>query len=303
MSTAAPVIIEAAINGGTQKSRNPNVPRSVDEIVDDALRAFEGGAAIVHNHNDNAVLAGASDGAHDPEPYIAAWRRVLAQRPDAILYPTMGGGGPHTTVERRYSHVEALAAAGVLGMGLVDPGSVNLGGSRDGVPAPTDAVYVNSFADVHYMFDTCTRLGLGPSISIFEPGFLRTALAYHRAGRLPRGAMIKLYFGGPISNFGLPPTRPALEAYLDMLEGSDLAWSVAVLGGDVLGSGLARFALERGGHVRVGLEDFVSRERTPTNAEILAETVALCGEVGRPVASCSEAASILRLETTTKARR
>ena len=47
-----------------------------------------------------------------------------------------------------------------------------------------------------------------------------------------------------------------------MLDGCDLPWAVAVIGGDVVGSGLARLALERGGHVRVGLEDYAG-PRTP----------------------------------------
>ena len=33
-----PVVIEAAINGGTPQSRNPNSPRSVEEIAADAVR-------------------------------------------------------------------------------------------------------------------------------------------------------------------------------------------------------------------------------------------------------------------------
>ncbi len=34
--------------------------------------------------------------------------------------------------------------------------------------------------------------------------------------------------------FGLPPTRNALLAYLDMLEGTGLPWSVSVWGGDLM---------------------------------------------------------------------
>ena len=56
-------------------------------------------------------------------------------------------------------------------------------------------------------------------VSIFEPGFLRVALAYHAAGRLPP-AKIQLYFGGPALPFGLPPTASSLDAYLAMLEGT-----------------------------------------------------------------------------------
>jgi hypothetical protein len=64
--------------------------------------------------------------------------------------------------------------------------------------------------------------------------------------------MIQLYFGGERLPFGLPPTQASLNAYLAMLDGTGLPWSVAVLGGDLVGSGLAEHALERGGHLRVG---------------------------------------------------
>ena len=46
MPNDGPVIIEAAINGATPKSRNSHVPRSVDEIVVDAVACVDAGAAI-----------------------------------------------------------------------------------------------------------------------------------------------------------------------------------------------------------------------------------------------------------------
>jgi uncharacterized protein (DUF849 family) len=94
--------------------------------------------------------------------------------------------------------------------------------------------------------------------------------------------------------FGLPPTRRSLDAYLAMLEGHDLPWAVAVIGGDVVESGLARLAIERGGHVRVGLEDYAG-PRTPANAELVREVVSLAAAVGRPVATTAEAAHLLDL--------
>jgi 3-keto-5-aminohexanoate cleavage enzyme len=115
--------------------------------------------------------------------------------------------------------------------------------------------------------------------------------------------MIKLYVGGDAgylggarggATFGLPPTAAALGAYLDLLEGCDVPWSVAVLGGDVLDGELAPLALERGGHLRVGLEDYAGA-RQPTNEELVQRAVELCGAVGRPVASCDIAAALLRL--------
>lgn len=290
---ATPLIIEAAVNGGTPKSRNPNVPRTPTEIAADGLECLEAGAAIVHNHNDEPVVGGVSE-VHSPQPYISAWRAILAVRPDALLYPTMASGGPETVIERRYAHLPALAEAGVMRLGLIDCGSVNVGGmDADGVPMAIDSTYVNTLRDARYMFDKCRELKLAPSISIFEPGFLRVALAYHRAGRLAPGALIKLYFGGPNSVFGLPGTEPGLNAYLSMLEGSGLEWSVAELGGDVVASGLARLALERGGHVRVGLEDYAGAKGAPRNVELVRELVELAKECGRPIATPLQAAEIL----------
>jgi 3-keto-5-aminohexanoate cleavage enzyme len=296
---ADPVIVEAAINGTTTKERNPHAPRLPEEIASDALCCLRAGAAIVHNHVDVVMVPGEEAAAR----YLEGWTPVVKARPDALLYPTTNFG---PGVEAAYSHLEPLAETGWLRIGIVDPGSVNLGGiTDDGLPAGPGFVYSNSFGDIRYQAELCRRLQLGPSMAIFEPGWLRTALRWNEVGRLPRGALVKLYFGGdngyPTTGaerggapFGLPPTVRALDAYCELLEGCDLPWSVAVIGGDLLGTPVARLALERGAHLHVGLEDFAGG-RTPSNEELVVEAVALCEDVGRPVATCDEAAEILDL--------
>jgi uncharacterized protein (DUF849 family) len=282
-----PLVIEAAINGATPKALSPFVPRTPDEIVADACACLAAGAAIVHHHNDEGLL----QARHASAPYAAAWRRILERHPDALLYPTMGGGGAHTNIRERYAHVEELADAGALRMALIDPGSLSLGGlDAQGLPAPVDLVYQNSFADARYMIDVCCARQLAAHVSIFEPGFLRVALAYHAAGRLPP-AKIQFYFGGPALPFGLPATAASLDAYLAMLDGTRLPWMVGVIGGDVASTPLAELAIRRGGHVRVGLEDYVG-PRTPRNVELVAEIVALAARSGRPVATSAEASSL-----------
>jgi uncharacterized protein (DUF849 family) len=69
-----PLVIEAAVNGSTAKSTNPNVPRSIDEIVASALACVDAGASIVHNHNDEPNFGEPST--HSPDPYEQAWRAV-----------------------------------------------------------------------------------------------------------------------------------------------------------------------------------------------------------------------------------
>ena len=288
---AEPVIVELAVNGATPRDRNRHVPRTPAEIAAVALAGIEAGAAIVHNHNDEPMFT--ADGVHGVEPYLAAWAPVLARYPDALLYPTMAAGARGIPVERRWAHVAELARRGLGGMTLVDPGSVNLGLTSNGAVAGAAAAgpYANPLADVEYMFARSRELDAAPSISVFEPGFLRTALTWQRQGRLPAGAMVKLYFGGELE-FGLPPTATALEAYLELLEPSGLNWSVAVLGGDVVECGLAELAIGRGGHVRVGLEDYTGPHE-PSNLELLGAAVALIEGLGRAPASIAQARRIL----------
>ncbi|QTD56739.1 BKACE family enzyme [Parasphingorhabdus cellanae] len=295
-----PLIIEVSLNGSVKPEQNPNVPYEDDDIVAQAVECMEAGAALVHNHTRDPVFG--KTGAMDAEDYARPWRKLLALRPDAILTPTMPAdpGGPQSDnvpVEVRFAHIEAMAQEGLIAQGLCDPGSFSVSvPTEDGVFAPTQLVYRNDAHDSHYYVEACRRLKLGMSISIFEPGFVKFIMALHRAGKLPPGGIMKFYFGADSMSFGLPPTAKALDAYLEMIEGSDLPWSVSAFGDDCVGCGLAEEAIKRGGHVQVGIEPY-GGPRTPTNVELVEEVVALAGRLGRPIATPEQAAAMLNLPT------
>src|ERR1700712_166295 len=80
-----PVLIEAAINGGTTRERNPHVPVTPHEIRADAMRCFDAGATIVHAHNDDIRLTGMDAAAR----YLEAWAPLLAAHPDVLWCPTL----------------------------------------------------------------------------------------------------------------------------------------------------------------------------------------------------------------------
>jgi uncharacterized protein (DUF849 family) len=293
-----PLIIEAAINGGTPRSHNPHVPKTPDEVAVDAIACIDAGAAVIHSHIENLSMLGRPAA----NRYMAAYRAIIAARPDAILCPTAGAGGG---LEERWEHTELIAESGLIKMSVLDPGSVNIANSGDnGMPGSFRAVYAVPFEEIEYLLGIMSRHRLGPSIAIYDPSYLQTTLAYHKAGRLPPGAFVKIYFAGDYNFldfvkggfkfFSLNPTRKAFDAYVEMMEGSGLPWSVAIPGGDVTASGLARMAIEQGGHVRVGLEDHAADSK-PTNAELVAEVVAIAREVGRPVADGKTAGRILGL--------
>ena len=180
---------------------------------------------------------------------------MLADAPDALLYPTINGIGP---VEERYSHITPLAETIGLRIGVIDPGSVNLGAG----------VRVRQLGVRHRATSgSCaTRHGLVPGMSIFEPGFLRAALSVlaRRQASTGHDAPLLLRRSGDARRtggfwFGLPPTEASLDAYLQMLGDCPLPWSVAVSAATSSPTDLPALALERGGHLRVGLEDHRGR--------------------------------------------
>jgi uncharacterized protein (DUF849 family) len=284
-----PVIIEAAINGGTSRKRNPNVPRTAEEIVADTRRVVAAGAAIVHAHNHDYRLLGQEAA----DAYLAAWRPLTQELPELLWYPTLSAGVGAAAMT---AHFAPIAEVVPLPLCAVDPGSTNLG-APDAEGLPVGPSYTNTYDDIRSNFELVAGLGAGASLAIYEPGFLQTVLAYHRAGRLPKGSMVKLYFGGEWGmtgkgrgvTFGLPPNRASLDAYLAMLDGTGLPWSVSVWGGELSDGDVGRLALERGGHLLVGLEPHFNPDRKPTNVELVEEAVALAAEVGRPVATSAQA--------------
>lgn len=293
-----PTIIEVALSGMGGKARNPHMPVSPEEIAADIITCIDAGAGVVHNHIDDYLATGEAAA----NRYGEAWRIALAERPEAILYGTLATFSQDPQLGK-YSHMVDTVLRHGARMGVLDTGSLNLCASTpDGQPnTQFQVVYDNDYATLDRVLIAYAAERIPSSIAVYDPTFLRATLAYHRAGRLMPGSFVKLYFGGercyldgqPGVSFGLPPTRKALETYLEMLEGCDLPWAVAVLGGDLWEHReFVQAVLAHGGHLRVGLEDYAG-ERTPANAELVAEVAALAREFGRPPASPAETAALL----------
>jgi 3-keto-5-aminohexanoate cleavage enzyme len=287
-----PVMIEVAVNGVTTKERNPHVPSTPTEIAEDAIRCIDAGASIIHIHNPAMRLSTADAAAM----YAEALRIMRHERPGAVLYPTMGSG---TTIQDRYDHHRMLAAEGLIDMGVIDPGSVNLASSSpEGIAPRGEYVYVNSPADIGYMMDVCSEHNIGPSFAIYEPGFMRMVQIYHSSGELAPHSLTKFYFSGGgyfgrgLPTFSAPPIPEALDMYLAMLGDAPLPWAVTVLGGSIIDTPIAERALRKGGHIRVGLEDDGSG---PANVEQVHRMVELCDKVGRPVATCAQSRATLAM--------
>ena len=80
-----PVIIEVALNGATSPAHNPHVPTTSAELVADALRCLDAGAAVIHTHAPRVD----ADAAAAAALYLEHFEPVLAEHPDALLYATV----------------------------------------------------------------------------------------------------------------------------------------------------------------------------------------------------------------------
>ncbi|MFB6192592.1 MAG: 3-keto-5-aminohexanoate cleavage protein [Haloarculaceae archaeon] len=246
--------IEAALNGPWGKAEQPGSPTTVEECIEEGVACAEAGAAIVHVH---AFDPEADEQEDDPETY-ARIIEGINDRTDAIVYPTVPPlgmtGGETMPAEERYAHHEALGERGLLEWSVVDPGSINFTTYEAVARDEPGSIYRNPEPHVRRGLDVANRFGTSPAYAIYEPGFVRLGAAL--AERYPDlGAPIYRFMFTEAYTFGYPPERYALESLLRLLsdEAGEVPWMVSGLGVDV--TPLIPAAVERGGGVRVGLED------------------------------------------------
>lgn len=292
-----PVVLECGINGSTTKAKNPNVPETVQEHIDEMMRVLDAGVTIAHSHSNQWH--------EDPEqyaqPYADVFQPVREKYPHAILYATVNIDVKALHKERRpwapgkmAAHHRVLAKAGLANMVLFETGVSATGVfDEDGI-SKADAYFVYQFwpEDNRYTRQICTDFGTGAAFSVYEPGWLKNIIAMAKAGTLPRGSKLNFYFGSEKFAAMAPPIPEALELYLKMIEGLDLKWAVSCPGrdGSIMDTPLARMALERGGSLRVGLEDDTTG---PSNVEQIKRAKELVASVGRRIINGPEAIEYL----------
>jgi 3-keto-5-aminohexanoate cleavage enzyme len=134
-----------------------------------------------------------------------------------------------------------------------------------------------------------------PEIEAFDLSMIFQAVALQERGLISGPLHIQFVMG--IRN-AMPVDRRVLEFYVETLEriAPGSTWTGAGIGRHQLD--MARWSLELGGHCRTGLEDNVRLDRdtlAPSNAALVAQTVRLCSDFGRPVATVAQARQLLGL--------
>jgi 3-keto-5-aminohexanoate cleavage enzyme len=288
------VWIEAALNGPWSRRRQPGIPHTVDAIVAEGVACAAAGACIVHVH----AYDGGGSQTFDWQVYARIIEGIRAKI-DVPVYPSIpsagiGVGPLPSEAGARFAHVEALASRGLLEFAVVDPGSVNfteLSIDRDTPPAPT---YLNLESQVRHALAFATRYGFHPAYAIYEPGFTRAGAALARATG-SKTPIYRLMFSDTFA-YGFPPRPYALAAHVALLneEAPGAPWMIAGLGVDI--RPLIPETVQRGGHVRVGLED-APFGCPMTNSELVEEAVRLIRANGAEPATVAEMRAALAIAT------
>ncbi len=273
------VWLEVALNGPWGRELQPRIPICPNEIIEEGIAAAAAGASIIHLHAYDPNTGRQND---DPETYARIFEGIRA-RTDALVYPTipLSGStlsGTAETASDRFTHVEFLAARGLIDMTVVDPGSVNFARADDPSGSETGFVYLNREDHILKGLEVAAAHGLTPSYAIYEPGFTRMGAAL--AARFPdlRCPLYRFMFSDAFA-WGFPPRKYALEAHLALLRETapKAPWMAAGLGVDI--RHLIPQVIASGGHVRVGLED-ASLGCERSNVALVEEAVGLIRAAG-----------------------
>jgi uncharacterized protein (DUF849 family) len=287
------LVIEVRCNEYTSRRANPHVPFSPEEIAADAAACREAGAAIFHFHA-REPRTGAP--AYDVASYGDTIRRIRGAC-DLLVNPTLGA----VTVpdpRQRAAIIPALARDPATRPDLapVDLASLNIDpwDPEKRRFLVEDLVYATSVAGLREIIGTIRAARVAPQAVLWNVGSARLLGAFLELGVIEAPVAAQLTLSSSILS-AHPGSIQGLNALADFLPaGAPVLWTLNNGGGSVLP--LVAAAIERGGHIAIGLGDYAYPELgQPTNAALVREVARIARGCGRALAEPSEVREALRL--------
>lgn len=279
MSLADKVIISCALTGAvTTKKHCPAIPYTPEEIAEEARRAYEAGATIVHVH------ARSDDGAPtwDREVFERIMNEIRARCPVLINWST-GGAGPMSS---RVSHLSLRPAIAALNMGSMNYAKW----SATRQQFAFKFVFSNSFDDIIGFAQAMAEANAKPEMECFDTGHVHSHTVLADMGLLKKPYHFSFIMG---VLGGIPATARHLGFQAQNVpEGS--RWKVIGISRDQWP--LCMAALSLGGDIRVGLEDnfyLPDGEMARSNGDLVDAATHMVKLSGRQVATLEETRQIL----------
>ena len=287
-----PMIICVACNGGIQgKEANSAIPETAEEIAESVGGAYEAGAAMVHVHaRDPEDL---TKSATESESWQEVLKQIRARAPNIIINATTGGG-PGMTMEERLSCLAAQPEVASLNL-APDMSKFHLKERSEPLRNPRPAMNIDecipfTYGQITQFATEMKRRGIKPELEYYHPGCAWVVRDLIENDLLSKPYWIQTVMGYQTSSF------PTVENVLQILRElpDESMWLCSAIGPFQLP--LTTLATLMGGHVRVGLEDnvyYARGQKAKSNAELVARTVRIAGELNRPIATPAQARAML----------
>lgn len=297
------VIITCALTGGmTVPAQSKAIPITVDQIVEEGVKAAEAGASVLHVHVREEATG-------RPVADLDLFERALSElkkNTDAVIQPTTGGGRGMTVEERasvlKFRPEMATFNAGSFNFGLFPVASRDLpfaDWEREYLEGTTDYIFKNTFADMTYMAEQMRQAETRPEIEVYDVGHIYNLEQLVKDGVLEPPFNLQFVLGVLGANAAEPDQLIHMLRTAERVFGRDsFTWSAAGVGyrGEF---SLAALSLTLGGNVRVGLEDnlrVTRSENASSNAQLVQKVAQLAALFDRTPATPDEARQYLGLK-------
>jgi uncharacterized protein (DUF849 family) len=157
------VVVSAALTGAlTRREHCPAIPYTPVEIAEEARRAAQAGAAIVHIH------ARDDDGSPTWSPAtFAAIKAEVRARTDVVINFSTGAVG--IPAEERIAHIREQRPE----LAALNMGSMNYAIYSERRKAfHHDHVFANPFSDIRFFLETMNESGVRPEMECFDSGHI-----------------------------------------------------------------------------------------------------------------------------------
>lgn len=295
-------VITAAITGSIHTpSMTPYLPITPKQIADEAVRAYEAGAAVAHIH-----VRDPHTGA--PSPSLELFGEVLSEvksRCNMILCTTTGGG-LGMTAEQRVAVVRTFKPE----LASFNFGSLNFAlfpilqkikewkhpWEPQYLAMTEDLIFPNTFKTMREFCGFFKEADTKPEIEIYDVGMINNLAFMIQQGHIQKPVYLQFVMG---ILGGIPATVENVVFLYQTARNliGDFQWSVCAAGRNQMP--MCTTALLMGGNARVGLEDslYVEKGRmAKSNAEQVEKIVRIARELGIEPASPDEARQILGLK-------
>jgi len=281
-------VVTCALSGVlANRSQCPNIPYTPAEMGEEAKRAYDAGASVVHIHARN------DDGGPTFSPAVfAKIKEEIRKRCPILLNFSTGTIVDDVTEQCTYVR-ESRPEIAALNMGTMNYSKY----SEKRKAFVFDMVFPNTYGKIIKLLSAFNEAGAKPELECFDSGHT------HGVWPLVDMGILKppLQFSFIVNVLGgIPPTVESLQLQkklaTDIAPGSE---------GEVIGISKCRWsmlatALVLGGNVRVGLEDnfYLPDDTTmaKSNGELVETAVRMVRDVGRKPATVEQAREILNLK-------